>query len=224
MPTATKTRKPLGDQGPVAEQFEAMEQQRQADRLGMWMFLGTELLLFGGVFGAFVIYRVIHADAFAEAASHLDLTLGTLNTALLLTSGLTMALTEQMSRAERHKATFWLLVATLVIGALFIGIKGYEWYKEYHEQLMPVLGLPFSYPGERPEQAELFFNFYFTMTGLHAFHMLIGLGILSVLAVLAWRWRDPPRIARQVQISGLYWAFVDVIWVIVFSLLYLLRV
>ncbi|SHF54671.1 cytochrome c oxidase subunit 3 [Modicisalibacter ilicicola DSM 19980] len=224
MPTATKTRKPLGDQGPVAEQFETMGQQRDANRLGMWMFLGTELLLFGGLFGAFVTYRVIHAEGFAEAAGHLDLTLGALNTALLLTSGLTMALTEQMSRAARPKATFWLLVATIAIGALFIVIKGHEWYKEYQEQLMPVLGLPFSYPGEQPEQAELFFNFYFVMTGLHALHMLVGLGVLGVIATVAWRWRNPPRIARQVQISGLYWAFVDVIWVIVFSLLYLSRV
>lgn len=224
MPTATKTTKPLGDQGPVAEQFEAMGQQRQADRLGMWMFLGTELLLFGGMFGGFITYRVIHAEAFAEASSHLDLTLGTLNTALILTSGLTMALAEHVSKTARRNATVWLIMTTIAIGALFIGIKGYEWYKEYHEQLMPVLGLPFNYPGEQPERAELFFNFYFVMTGLHAVHMLVGIGLLSVIAVLAWRWREPPRIARQVQISGLYWAFIDIIWVFVFSLLYLLRI
>lgn len=223
MPIADRTSEPLGTQGPVAEQFETIAQQREANHLGMWMFLGTELLLFGGVFASFLVLRVIHAETFAEAAGYLDLKLGTLNTALILTSGLTIALAEQMSRGGRRKATFWLLAATIALGLAFLGIKGYAWHQEYLEQLMPVFDLPFDYPGEHPSRAELFFHLYFILTGLHALHMIIGLGVLTVIATLTWRWREPPRIARQVQISGLYWAFVDVVWVVVFSLLYLLR-
>lgn len=217
------TTRPLNEAGQVAEQFNDIDQQLQSNLFGMWLFLATELLLFGGVFAGFIVFRVIYGDAFAEAAGHLDLMLGSLNTALLLTSGLTMALAEQTVNAARRDATLALLLATIALGAVFIGIKGLEWYHEYEHQLMPVLGLPFDYPGEHAQRAELFFNFYFTLTGLHALHMLIGLGLLSVIGVLTWRWRDPSRIARQVQISGLYWAFVDVLWIVVFTLLYLLR-
>lgn len=217
------TTQPLNEAGQVAEQFNDIDQQIQSNLFGMWLFLSTELLLFGGVFAGFIVYRVIHGEAFAAAAGHLDLVLGSLNTAIILTSGLTMALAEQLIRASRRRATLFMLFATIALGAVFIGIKGYEWYHEYEHHLMPVLGLPFEFPGEHPRQAELFFNFYFTLTGLHGLHMLIGIGLLSVIAVLTWRWRDPPRIARQVQISGLYWAFIDVLWIIIFSLLYLLR-
>ncbi|MBB3230947.1 cytochrome c oxidase subunit 3 [Halomonas stenophila] len=217
------TTPPPTESGRVADQFDDIDQQREANLFGMWLFLATELLLFGGVFAGFVVFRVIHGEAFAEAAGHLDLALGTLNTALLLTSGLTMALAEQLVNAARRRAALAMLLATLALGAAFLAIKAYEWHHEYMERLMPVLGLPFEYPGKHPQQAELFFNFYFALTGLHAFHMLVGLCILGVLAILTWRWRDPPRIARQVQISGLYWAFVDVLWVVVFTLLYLLR-
>ncbi len=217
------TTRPLIETGQVAEQFDDIDQQRQANLFGMWLFLATELLLFGGVFAGFVVFRVVHGEAFAEAAGHLDLALGTLNTALLLTSGLTMALAEQWVNAARRRATLLMLLATLVLGALFIAIKAYEWHHEYTERLMPVLGLPFEYPGEHAQQAELFFNFYFALTGLHAFHLLVGLGVLGAITVLTWRWRDPPRVARQIQIGGLYWAFVDALWLVVFTLLYLLR-
>ncbi len=116
-----------------------------------------------------------------------------------------------------------LLLGTIALGGVFLAVKAYEWHHEYSLGLMPVLGLAFEYPGEHAQAARMFFNFYYAMTGLHAAHMIGGLGLLMVIAVLVYRWRDPPRIARQVQISGLYWAFVDVVWIFVFTALYLLR-
>ncbi len=115
------------------------------------------------------------------------------------------------------------LLITIGLGLLFLGIKGYEWYREFSHQLMPVLGLPFDYPGDQGEVAEMFFNFYFVLTGLHAAHMVLGLIALAVLAVVLLRWRQPERLERQARILGMYWAFVDVIWVFVFTTLYLLR-
>ena len=205
------------------EQFDDLTQQRQADLMGMWIFLATELMLFGGIFTGFTVYRFAYPEVFAEAATHLDLKLGTLNTALLVTSSLFMALAERAANVERRRLTLIFLIVTISIGVVFLGIKGYEWHHEYTENLMPILGLEFEYPGAHPDRAEMFFNFYYVLTGLHAVHMSIGLGMLSVLVVFTLRWRDPPRLGRQIQMNGLYWAFVDVVWVFIFTTLYLLR-
>lgn len=207
----------------LAEQFDDLEQQERADFMGMWLFLATELLLFGGAFMGFAIYRSLHADAFGPAAHHLDLMLGSVNTALLLTSGLTMALAERAVAARRKRLTEGMMIATLVLGVTFLAIKAVEYYKEFEEQLLPLVGLPFVYDGPLPEQAQMFFNFYFVMTGLHAFHMAIGLVAIAILLKIGRGWAQPDRFERQVRITGLYWAFVDVVWVFVFTSLYLLR-
>lgn len=220
MSTSQRT---ITSEGEPDEQFDDIGQQRHANLMGMWIFLATELLLFGGMFTGFVVYRSQYPAAFGEAAHHLDLTLGAINTAVLLTSGLTTRLADVSAEAGRRFAAFWLLLATVALGAVFLVLKGFEWYHEYEHGLMPVLGVAFEYPGEHARGAHMFFNFYYAMTGLHAAHMLVGLGLLTVIAGLVWRWREPARVARQVQISGLYWAFVDVIWVFVFTALYLLR-
>lgn len=229
MPTSNSGRS--GESRPEV-QFDDMEQQRHAGLLGMWVFLLTELLLFGAIFASFAILRVRHGAVFAEAAGHLDLPLAAVNTALLLSSGLTMALAELSAGARLRRATSGWLQATMALGALFLAIKGFEWYSEFRHQLMPVLGLPFHYssalaaaPGEQPVAAvaELFFNLYFIATGLHAVHMLVGLGILAVMLALARRWRRPDRIDRQLRIAGLYWAFIDVVWIFIFTCFYLLR-
>lgn len=215
-----------------AVQFDDMDQQRHAGLLGMWVFLLTEMLLFGGLFAGFAILRLQHGAVFAEAAGHLDLPLAAINTALLLTSGLTMALAELAAGAHQRRATRRWLLATIALGTLFLGIKGLEWYSEFQRQLIPVLNLPFHYSSELPaapgEQsvtavAELFFNLYFIATGLHALHMLVGLGILAAMLWLAHRWRRPDRIDRQLRIAGLYWAFIDVVWIFIFTCFYLLR-
>lgn len=214
----------MSDTAPgLAEQFDDLAQQQRADLMGMWLFLATELLLFGGLFAGFAILRALHSEAFAEAAAHLDLVLGSVNTVLLLTSGLTMALAEQAVGEGRARATRWLLIATLALGTLFLAIKGYEYHHEYSEQLVPLAGLAFDFPGAHAGGAEMFFNFYFAMTGLHALHMAIGLAIIAVMLVLGRRPPEPGRYRRQLQMTGLYWAFVDVVWVFVFTSLYLLR-
>lgn len=207
----------------LAEQFDDLEQQRRADIMGMWVFLATELLLFGGVFMGFGVYRWLYAEGFGHAAGELDLVLGGINTAILLTSGLTMALAERAVAAGLKRATLTMMGATLALGLVFLSIKGYEYYKEYTEQLVPLPGLVFGYEGPSPENAQMFFNFYFVMTGLHALHMAIGLAIIAVMIAIGSRWRQPDRFERQVRIVGLYWAFVDIVWVFVFTTLYLLR-
>jgi len=219
MPT---NERPGGETQPEI-QFDTMDQQRHAGLLGMWMFLLTELLLFGGLFAAFAILRVRHGAVFAEAAQHLNLTLAAINTALLFSSGLTMVLAELSAGARRRGPTVLWMLATIALGAAFLVIKGFEWYGEFRHQLMPVLGLPFHYPGEQPGVAELFFNLYFIATGLHALHMLIGLGVLAAMLALVRRWRRPDRIDRQLHVAGLYWAFIDVVWIFIFTCFYLLR-
>lgn len=206
-----------------AVQFDDMPQQVRAGLLGMWVFLVTELMLFGGLFIAFGIMRLQHTEIFAQAAGHLHLVLGGLNTGVLLTSGLLIVLAEQAVSNRMRRPALWFLVGTILLGAIFLGIKGFEWYLEYREQLMPVLGLEFNYPGEQGAIAEMFFHFYFILTGLHGFHMLIGLVMLAVMAVFIMRWRDPARLERQIRIVGLYWAFVDVVWIFMYTILYLLR-
>lgn len=212
----------MSDAG-LMEHFDDLAQQRHAGVMGMWVFLATELMLFGGIFAAFFINRLLSPDAFARAAGHLDLALGAANTAILLTSGLTMALAEQAVNERRRAAGLAMLGATLALGAVFLVIKGYEWRHEYDQGLVPLLDLAFDYPGEHPGRARQFFGFYFTMTGLHALHMGAGLVQLAVMMMIVRRWRQPARIARQVQMTGLYWAFVDIVWVFVFTSLYLLR-
>lgn len=205
------------------EQFDDLTQQRHAGLMGMWVFLATELMLFGGIFTSFVVYRYAYPETFAEAATHLDLRLGTVNTALLVTSSLFMALAERAVHAGQRRLTLIFLLVTIGSGLVFLGIKGYEWHHEYSEGLMPILGLEFTYPGPHADRAQLFFNFYYVLTGLHAVHMSIGMLLLTGMGVLTLRWRDPARLGRQIQINGLYWAFVDVVWVFIFTSLYLLR-
>lgn len=204
-------------------QFDDMPQQIRAGLMGMWVFLATELLLFGGLFAGFAVSRTRHAEVFADAAGHLDLRLGAINTAILLTSGLLMLLAERAAVAHRKALTLGFLAGTIGLGLVFLGIKAYEWYKEFSHNLVPVLGLDFEYPGQHGPVAELFFNYYFAMTGLHAAHMALGLTALAVMMVLVARWRQPDKLVRQTRILGMYWAFVDVVWIFVFTTLYLLR-
>jgi cytochrome c oxidase subunit 3 len=207
---------------PLAHQFDDLEQQRDAGEMGMWVFLSTEVLFFGGVLLAYTIYRTRYEDAFAAGSRELDLWLGTLNTAVLLTSSLTMALSVHAAQTRRRGLLIALLTATLALGSAFIVIKGVEYQHKYAHGLMPLAGLPFHWEGPSAGHVKLFFDLYFVLTGIHALHMLIGLAILIVLIGKAWRGGLLGEFSAPVHVTGLYWHFVDIVWVFLFPLLYLI--
>lgn len=207
--------------GLVAHQFDTIEQQRAASYEGMWIFLATEVLFLGGLFAGYSVYRYSYAGAFREASQHLYASLGAVNTAVLLCSSLTMALAVRAAQRSKRGQSIGFLIATMALGLVFLSIKGTEYYLEYTEHLVPLKGFAFRFEGGDPHQAQLFFNFYFAMTGLHALHMLIGLGWVGVITVLAWRRRFSADYHTPVEIVGLFWHFVDIVWVFLFPLLYL---
>lgn len=206
----------------IAEQFEDVEQQREASSLGMWVFLITEVMFFGGLFLSYTIYRVIYAEAFADASRHLDVTLGTINTAALICSSFTMALAVHSAQTGHRKLLMTYLFATMLIGLVFLGIKLTEWSHEIEKHLVP--GHSFIYPGPYTQPAKLFFSLYFLMTGIHALHLFIGVCVVTVLLVQSWRGRFSPLYHTPIEVVGLYWHFVDIVWLFLYPLLYLIDV
>jgi cytochrome c oxidase subunit 3 len=205
----------------LAHHFESLEQQKEASALGMWVFLVTEVLFFGGLFAAYSVYRSWYPEAFAAASHSLDLTLGAVNTVALITSSLTMALAVHAAQTGDRKLLMAFLVATMALGAVFLGIKAVEYAEKFAHHHVP--GPNFLFEDEAlARHAQIFFSLYFVMTGLHALHMIIGLGIL--LWMLRWSWIGTivPEYASPIEISGLYWHFVDIVWIFLFPLLYLL--
>jgi cytochrome c oxidase subunit 3 len=223
----------------VAHHFENLEQQRAVGTLGMWVFLASEVLFFGGVFTAYSMMRHTMPSGFAEGSQRLDAVWGAVNTAVLLTSSLTMALAVWAAQSKDRKLLRLFLGLTLLFGTAFLVIKAFEWYTEYQHHLLPGphFGLDSggevavkdlrtgeAVPVERLRPMQMFFVFYFTITGLHALHMLVGLAVLVALLALSFH-RPAFGIAdyNPIEISGLYWHFVDVVWIFVFPILYLLR-
>ncbi len=216
----------------LSHQFDDVEQQSEASTLGMWVFLATEVMFFGGLLTAYAVYRSTAPEAVALASRHLNVWLGCLNTVVLLTSSLTMALAVRAAQLRQHRPLVFLLVATMGFGALFLGIKAVEYTADYHDKLIP--GWNFEVPEKDrpvveqehldPRRMEMFFVLYFFMTGLHAVHLIIGIGLLGVMAYLSWkRWFSGGG-AVQIEVTGLYWHFVDVVWVFLYPLLYLIDV
>jgi cytochrome c oxidase subunit 3 len=201
------------------EQFDNIEQQRDAAKLGMWIFLATEVLFFGGLFLGYTVYRFTYGPVFAEASLKLNATLGGTNTAILLTSSFIMALAVRAAKLKQTGALVGFLVITALLGTLFLSIKGFEYHKDFVDHLIP--GTHFVWPGADRHNAELFFWLYFVMTGLHAIHLAVAIGIVLVLALLAWRGRFDGGNYNTIVVAGLYWDFVDMIWVFLFPLLYL---
>ena len=199
--------------------FDDSAQQHEAATLGMWLFLATELLFFGGLFAAYMVYRVWYPETFGAASRSLDIVLGSVNTLVLITSSLTMALAVRAAATDRRRQLMVLLVVTMALGVVFLGIKGVEYYQKYVDHHIP--GLGFHFEGPAPERANLFFSLYFAMTGLHALHMIVGLGVLTVMFVMAFRRKFSAAWHTPIEISGLYWHFVDIIWIFLFPLLYL---
>ncbi|MQA31810.1 MAG: cytochrome c oxidase subunit 3 family protein [Luteitalea sp.] len=186
----------------------------------MWVFLVTEVLFFGGLFLTYIIYRSWYPDAFAFASHELDVTLGTINTAVLIGSSLTMALAVHAAQTGERRLLLMFLAATMALGVVFLGIKGVEYYEKFHAHHIP--GPGFVFEAEYFRHAQLFFSLYFVMTGLHAIHMIIGLGIMTWMLVWAWNGTITSDYASPIEISGLYWHFVDIVWIFLFPLLYLI--
>ncbi len=209
--------------------FADMDQQRNAASLGMWLFLGTEIMFFGGMFCAYLVYRLNYFNEFAAGSRSLDLKWGTINTAVLICSSLTVALGVRAAQMGKRKLLIILMLLTLLFGFTFLGIKGIEWYAKYTEHHIPGASFDASniihdYPQLHIDQSHLqiFFSLYFALTGLHALHMIIGVGIFTFITIWAWRGKFTPEYHTPVEIAGLYWHFVDIVWIYLFPLLYLI--
>ncbi|HEY3571804.1 MAG TPA: cytochrome c oxidase subunit 3 family protein [Thermoanaerobaculia bacterium] len=224
---------PHGHRHP-AHQFETMEQQKETSTLGMWLFLVTEIMFFGGLFTAYLVYRHMYPVAFAVASSTLDATLGGTNTAVLICSSLTMALAIRSAQVNQLKRIIPFIVLTMLFGVTFLGIKYVEYANKFHENHVPGpnfnLVLEDAHEAEAAaaadplyqRHAEIFFSLYFIMTGIHATHMIVGLGILAVLIYFAKRRKFDAEYYNPLEMTGLYWHFVDIVWIFLFPLLYLL--
>jgi cytochrome c oxidase subunit 3 len=186
----------------------------------MWVFLVTEIMFFGGLFAAFIVYVSSYSEGFGQGSRHLDLALGSINTVVLIGSSLTMAMAVWSAQRSRRSLLLLFLALTLALGLVFLGIKTVEYSHKFHEHLVPGPGFRFDSPVAR--NVQLFFSFYFAMTGMHALHMVVGVGILTYLLVGAWRGRYSAEYFNPVEISGLYWHFVDIVWIFLFPALYLI--
>jgi cytochrome c oxidase subunit 3 len=205
----------------LREQFETPGQQKEISTLGMWIFLVTEIMFFGGLFLAYAIYRREFAGAFAVASNTLDVVVGAVNTAVLLCSSYTMVLAVRAAQIGSRKALIWFLVLTILLGGVFLGVKAYEWNLKFEEHHVP--GPTFHLEGTQEQgPAQLFFSLYFTMTGLHALHMVVGEGLMLFLLWQAYADKYTPKYYTPVDIGGLYWHFVDIVWIFLFPLLYLI--
>jgi len=210
-----------------AHQFEDMAQQKEAGTLGMWAFLVTEILFFGGMFTAYIIYRSLHLPGFITGSHLLVVKFGAINTAVLICSSLTMALAIRSAQTGKGRGTiiFWLIL-TMILGATFLGLKfAFEWSKDYAEHIVPGAYFGFQYHpswGANAPYVQMFMCFYFFMTGLHALHMVVGLGILAVLVGMTAANKFSSQYYTPLEISGLYWHFVDIVWIFLFPLLYLI--
>jgi cytochrome c oxidase subunit 3 len=204
----------------LAHQFDDMAQQKEASTLGMWVFLITEILFFGGLFATYLVYRHWYPDAFTAGSREMIVWAGTTNTAVLITSSLTMALAVHAAQTGERRLLIIFLMITMALGCVFLGIKAFEYYSEYVEHHVP--GVNFQFEPEYFLHAQIFFSLYFVMTGLHALHMIIGLGIMSVMLWWAWRGVITPEYYNPIEVSGLYWHFVDIVWIFLFPLLYLI--
>jgi cytochrome c oxidase subunit 3 len=227
--------------------FSTMAQQREAGVLGMWVFLLTEVLFFGGLFITYTIYRMWHYDAFAAASTSIAILPGLINTVVLIGSSLTMALSVRAAQTNQRKATVNWLIATIILGSVFLGIKVYEYADKFEHHHVPGPTFQFAAeheggaatathepvaegghvarmgPDELQRTTQIFFSLYFLMTGLHAIHMIVGVVILFIIAWMAHKGRFDEEYHAPVEMTGLYWHFVDIVWIFLFPLLYLVE-
>jgi cytochrome c oxidase subunit 3 len=212
----------LADRTAAPHEFDIRRYEHETVVLGMWAFLITELMLFGGLFTVYWTYRYLWSEGFRAASGHLNAALGAINTGVLILSSLMMALAVNRAQAGGRRAGVLFLALTLLFGVIFLIVKGSEYAQDAIVGLVP--GPRFAWPGGPPlaRPAELFFTLYFVMTGLHAVHMLVGLGLVSFVSAGVWRGRYTGERFTAVELTGLYWHFVDVVWVFLYPLLYLI--
>jgi cytochrome c oxidase subunit 3 len=203
----------------VARQFDDAAQQRTAATMGMWLFIATEILFFGAMFLGYTVYRYAYPQSFAEASRHTLIVFGSTNAAVLLISSTTMAFAVYAARENRRQRLVLFLVLTASLGALFLAIKGFEYSREISEHLLP--GSSFHIVAAEPAKAEMFFYIYWLMTGVHALHVTIGIILILIFAARAYFTNAFVSHDTPVDLLGLYWHFVDIVWVFLFPLLYL---
>jgi len=206
----------------LREQFDTVDQQRDASTLGMWIFLITEVMFFGGMFLAYSIYRTKFPEVFAVASTSLNVYIGATNTVVLLCSSFTMVMAVRASALMKRKALIGWLLFTLLFGITFLAVKAYEWNEKFELHHVPGFANFHLNGVEQQGAAQIFFALYFCMTGLHALHMVVGVGILSWLVWASHRGKFTGGYMTPVDISGLYWYFVDIVWIFLFPLLYLI--
>jgi cytochrome c oxidase subunit 3 len=204
----------------LAHHFNDPAQQRDASKLGMWIFIMTEILLFGGLFLAYTVFRTLNPDMFYNAHKHLDLTLGTINTIVLITSSVTMALAIRSMQVGRKTQTLIFLFSTLALAAVFLVIKYFEYSHKFHLGQLP--GRFYTYTGIEGTNPHIFFSIYFTMTGLHAVHIIGGMTVISMMVVRTFKNHFSAEYYTPLELTGLYWHLVDLIWIYLFPLLYLI--
>jgi cytochrome c oxidase subunit III len=215
--------------------FATEAQQKNAASLGMWLFLAQEVMFFGGLFCAYLVYRYKYFGDFGSASQRLNIWLGAINTVVLICSSLTVVLAVRAAQLGKRMALVCWLVATIFLGLVFLGIKADEYAEKFEKHHVP--GASFNYhellPGQEkfpeadrqyanPHHAEMYFSLYFAMTGMHALHMIIGVGLFAFLAIMAWRGKYTPNYYTPIENAGLYWHFVDIVWIYLFPLLYLI--
>lgn len=207
-------------EGIVGHHFSSLARQNEAMRLGMWLFLATEILLFAGLFTGYAVYRFEFPLAFAEASRHLNLTAGTVNTVVLITSSFTVALAIHFARTDRQKAAAVCLVLTILMALAFLGIKAIEYTEHFHERALP--GKFYAFKEVTIPGAAMFYSLYFLMTGLHGLHVVIGMSVLTWILWRTLQGRYSSRYYTGLELGGLYWHLVDLIWIFLYPLLYLI--
>lgn len=203
--------------------FADLDQQRATSTFGMWLFLVTEIMFFGGMFAAYLIYRLSYYNAWVAGSQTMEIKLGAINTAVLICSSLTMVMAVHSAKLGNRKMTAICLLLTLLLGFSFLGVKAVEYHGHWVNHEVPGPNFHFEHEGNYdPRQVSIFFSLYFAMTGMHAFHMIIGAGLLTWLLIANARGRFSPEYNSPVELVGLYWHFVDLIWIYLFPLLYLI--
>jgi cytochrome c oxidase subunit III len=208
--------------------FYSMEQQLEASILAMWVFLVTEIMFFGGLFMAYIVYRTMYPQAWLDGSAALNVPLGAANTAVLICSSLTMVLAVRSAQIGSRRGQIGWLIGTIIFGTTFLVVKYFEYSSKFEHHLIPGPHFSTEYlehlgrTGADPHTTQLFFSLYFIMTGIHAAHMVVGIGLMLVILFMAWRGRFTPDYYGPIEVSGLYWHFVDIVWIFLFPLLYLL--